>query len=179
MKKVSVLIGEVVDGTPKDYFMVHDETFKTIRVAFLDAEIDVVISEYVAAESYDGKVKVTGYLASHVTRGSKPVFYFFANSIEETDADVPVTNEVNFSYNVTKVNKSKVNGRGIDILPLVVADYTSLQTTSVLYLCIRGKDARRLQNKPKGYTIEGKGYLKQYRDIYEIITTDVTVEDHE
>lgn len=176
MRKVSVLIGEVIDGNPKEYFKVNDETFKAIHVAFLDAKIDVVISEYVAEASYNGKVRVTGYLASYVEKGKKPVFYFYANTIEEAEADADITNEVNFFYTVTKVNPAKVNSRGVDILPLVVSDYTSLQTTSVLYVCIRGKDARRLKTRPKGYTIEGKGYLKQYRDIYEVITTSVVVD---
>jgi hypothetical protein len=55
----------------------------------------------------------------------------------------------------------------------VAADGSPLNTTSVLYLCARMQAARKLRNKEKGYTIVGRGYLKQFRDIYEILITKV------
>lgn len=175
MSKVSKLIGEVVDGTPRDYARLSGELFKAITVQLLDARIDVVISEFVAEEQYSGKIEITGYLASNAQKGSSPIFFLFANEIQNVPDDTPITNKVQFRYKVTKVSKFKSNSRGVDLLPLVAADYTAHQTTSVIYLCIRGINARKLKDKKPGYHITGEGYLKQYRDIYEIITTDIEV----
>lgn len=176
MSKISKLIGEVVDGQPRDFVSINNEMFKAITVQFLDAQIDVVISEYVAVQQYSGKIEVTGYLASNVQKGTVPMFFVFANDIVSVPEDTPVTNKVQFKYKVTKVSKFKSNSRGVDLLPLVAADYTAHQTTSVIYLCVRGLNARKLKDKKPGYYLTGEGYLKQYRDIYEIITTDVEVE---
>lgn len=173
MSEVSKLIGEVVNGEPKFHHEHDGESFYTIDVQFLDARIDVMFSEYILQGQYSGKVQVTGYLASTVVKNEKPQFFFYANLIESVDIDTPLTNELNFTYKVTKVSDFKVNRHGVDILPLVASDYTALHTTSVLYLCVRGKGARRLKNKEKGYYISAKGYLKQYRDIYEVIILDL------
>ena len=177
MSKVSKLVGEVLDGEPKFHHEHDDESFYTIVVQFLDAEIPVMFSEYILQGQFSGKIEVTGYLASEVVKGNKPKFFFYANLIESVDIDTPITNELNFTYKVTKVGEFKVNQRGVDILPLVASDYTALHTTSVLYLCIRGKGARKLKSKEKGYYINGKGYLKQYRDIYEVIILEIKDED--
>ena len=176
MSVVSKLIGEVIDGTPRDYLILNGEHFLAIEVMFLDAPIDVLVSEYVKQESYSGKVEVTGYLASTPSKEGHPTFYFMANSIENVPDDTPISNTVNFKYKVTKVSKFKANSRGIDLLPLVVADYTAHQTTSVIYMCLRGALARKHKDKPAGYYISGEGYLKHYRDIYEIIVMDAEVE---
>lgn len=177
MSKVSKLVGEVVNGEPKFHHEHDEEEFYVITVQFLDAQIDVMFSEYLLQGQFSGKVEVTGYLASTVAKGSKPQFFFYANLIESVDIDTPITNELNFTYKVTKVGDFKVNQHGVDILPLVASDYTALHTTSVLYLCVRGKGARKLKNKDKGYYINGKGYLKQYRDIYEVIILEIKDED--
>lgn len=173
MSKISKLIGEVVDGDPVFAFEEDDEQFFKIRVKFLDAEIDVLFSEYIIQGSYSGKVEVTGYLASDFVKNNEINFYFYANSIEAVDLDTPVSNTVEFTYKVTKVGQLKANRRAVDILPLVVSDFTARKTTSVLYLCIRGKWARKLKDKDKGYYISGKGFLKQYRNVYEIIVMDL------
>lgn len=173
MSKVSKLVGEVIDGEPKFRFEEDDESFFSITVQFLDARIDVVFSEYIIQGNYSGKVEVTGYLASDVDKHDKIDFYFMANLIESVDIDTPLSNKVQFAYKVTKVSKLKANARGVDVLPLVVSDYTARQTTSVLYLCVRGKWARKLKSRDKGYYISGEGYLKQYRDVYEIIVLNL------
>lgn len=175
MSKISKLIGEVIDGTPVDFVKINGELFKAIDVQILDARINVVISEFVALEEYSGKIEITGYLASNVQKGSVPTFFLFANEIVSVPDDTPITNKVQFKYKVTKVSKFKSNSRGVDLLPLIAADYTAHQTTSVIYLCVRGINARKLKDRKPGYHITGEGYLKQYRDIYEIITTDVEV----
>ena len=169
MSKVSTLIGEVVEGEPVFSHEYDGEQFFKIRVKFQDATIDVMFSEYIIQGKFTGKVKVTGYLASDVVKGSDPRFYFYASIIESVDLDTPTTNEITFSYKVTRVGEFKVSSRGVDILPLVASDYTTFKTTSVLYLCIRGKGARKLKDKEKGYYISGKGYLKQCRNAYEVI----------
>lgn len=169
MSRISTLIGEVVEGEPIFSHEYEDESFYKISVKFRDAVIDVVFSEYILQGKFTGKVQVVGYLASNVVKDGKPEFYIYANSIESVDLDTPITNEITFSYKVTRVGDFKVSTRGVDILPLVASDYTPFHTTSVLYLCVRDKGARKLKDKQKGYYISGTGYLKQCRDIYEVI----------
>lgn len=173
MSKISKLIGTVMDGEPKFDHEADGEKFYTITVQFRDALIKVKFSEYLLGPRFADKVCVTGYLASTPSKGERPDFYFFGNKIESVDIDTPETNELNFAYRVTKVSEFKVNRRSVDILPLVASDYTPLHTTSVLYLCARGKVARKLKERKAGYYISGTGYLKQFRDIYEIIFTDL------
>lgn len=179
MSKISTLIGEVLDGKPKFDHEVNGEKFYTISVQFLDAVIDVMFSEYILEEQFTDKIQVTGYLASIPRKGENPRFFFYGNKIESVDIDTPITNELNFSYRVTKVGKFKQNQRCMDILPLVAADYTALRKTSVLYLCARGQVARKLKGKEKGYYLNGKGYLKQYRDIYEVLIVELDDDDTE
>lgn len=168
MSKLSTLIGEVIDGEPKLHHTTDGENFYTISVSFLDATVDVMFSEYIKQDYYEGKVSVTGYLASTPRRGTTPYFYIFGSKIESVDIDTQVTNELEFTCKVTKVGDFKVNKRAVEVLPLVASDYTVNHTTSVLYLCLRGKDARRLYSKKPGYYLAGRGYLKQYRNICEI-----------
>lgn len=175
MSVTSKLVGEVTNGTPRDYLILNGEHFYAIEVQFLDAPIDVLVSEYVKQDVYSGKVEVTGYLASTPSKEGHPTFYFLANSIESVPEDTPITNKVGFKYKVTKVSKFKANSRGIDLLPLVVADYTPHQTTSVIYMCLRGALARKHKDRGANYYISGEGYLKKYRDIYEIIVMDAEV----
>ena len=173
MSKISKLIGTVVDGKPKFDHEADGEKFYTISVQFRDALINVMFSEYLLESQFKDKVCVTGYLASIPSKGERPNFYYYGNKIESVDIDTPETNELNFTYRVTKVSEFKVNRRSVDILPLVASDYTPLHTTSVLYLCARGKVARKLKGRKAGYYISGTGYLKQFRDIYEIIFTEL------
>ena len=173
MSKISTLIGEVTDGKPKFHSEVDGEKFYTIEVQFLDAKINVMFSQYLLQDEFCDKVKVTGFLASTPRKGDNPDFYFYGNKIENVDIDTPITNELNFSYRITKVGEFKQNQRCTDILPLVASDYTALHTTSVLYLCARGKVARKLKGKEKGYYVNGRGYLKQYRDIYEVLIIEL------
>lgn len=175
MGKVSELIGTVVDGKLTPNREIDGEKFYTIKVAFRETEILVLFSEYVNTQEFpkDTKVKVVGCLMSDIEEGKLPVYYFYANSIEAVDMDTETTNLINFSCTVTKVKEFKTNSRCVDILPLVASDGSPLNTTSVLYLCARSSVARKLKDKPKGYTISGTGYLKPFRDIYEIYIVDV------
>lgn len=170
MSIISTMYGEVLDGEYKFHHEVGDEKFYTINVKFRDAIIDVMLSQYLREDlPLKGKVKVTGFLASIPARKDVPYFYFYANLIERVDVDTPITNDVKFNYKVTHTSKFKTNNRGVDMLPLVASDYNPLHQTSVLYLCARDVNARMLKDRPMNYFITGSGYLKQYRDIYEIL----------
>ena len=175
MGKVSELIGVVVDGTPTPNREIDGEKFNTIKVSFRDTVIPVLCSEHVNTTVFDKgtKVKVVGCLMSDIEDNQLPVFNFYANSIELTDMDAESTNLINFSCTVTKVREFKTNSRCVDILPLVASDGSPLHTTSVLYLCAHSSVARKLKDKKKGYTISGTGYLKAFRDIYEILIVNV------
>lgn len=175
MGRVSELIGEVVDGTLVENRKIDGETFYTIQVSFRGTVIPVLFSSFINDTVYpvDTKLKISGCIMSDIKEDTLPVFYFYANSIEVVDIDEESTNIINFTCTVTKVREFKTNGRCIDILPLVGADGSPLNSTSVLYLCARAQVARKLKDKPKGYTLTGTGYLKAYKDIYEIYIVDV------
>ena len=175
MSIVSTLIGEVVNGKPVWNRNISGEDFCTIEVSFRDTVIPVLFSSLVYDKDWDtsSKVSVTGCLISDIRDGKLPVFYFLANSIKSVDMDLETTNEINFSCTVTKVRELKMDSRCTDILPLVASDWTPLDTTSILYLTVRAATARKLKDKKKGYKITGKGYLKEFRDIYEISVNTV------
>lgn len=175
MSKASELIGQIVDGNIQPNRVIDGEQFYTIDVSFRDTVIPVLFSSYVNSCNFenDSKVKVSGCLMSDVSRNKLPVFYFYANSIELVDIDTETTNTLNFTCLVTKVKEFGPNNRCEDILPLVASDGSPLHSTSVLFLCAKGNIARRLKDKEKGYTISGKGYLKPFRDIYEIYISHV------
>lgn len=175
MGKVSELVGKIVDGELKLNRNINGEKFYTILASFHDTVIPVLFSSYVNSVQFDtdSKIKVSGCLMSDIARDKLPVFYLYANSIEQVDIDTETTNQINFSCTVTKVREFKTNSRCVDILPLVAADGSPLNTTSVLYLCAKNSIARKLKDKEKGYTITGTGYLKAFRDIYEIYINSV------
>lgn len=175
MGKVSELIGKVVDGRLKPNREINGEKFYTIEMSFRGTVIPVLFSQYVNSEVFenDVKFKVTGCLMSDIAENKLPVFYFYANSFEPVEMDAETTNVINFSCTITKVRDFKTNGRCVDILPLVASDGSPLNTTSVFYLCARSGDARKLKDKEKGYTINGTGYLKAYRDVYEVYILNI------
>lgn len=175
MGKVSELIGEVVDGKLTLNRTIDGEDFYTISVSFRGTVIPVLFSQYVNDKVFEAgtKLKVVGCLMSDISEGKLPVFYFYANSFEVLDLDAETTNVINFSCVVTKVREFKTNSRCVDILPLVTSDGSPLNTTSVFYLCARGSVARKLKDKEKGYTVTGTGYIKSYRDVYEIYIMDL------
>lgn len=178
MSKTSTLIGSVMDGTPILDRNINGENFYKILVEFRNAKIPVLMSEYTKTQSvYSGKVKITGSLISDVVKGQLPVYYIYANEIEEADQDEDITNEINFVCHISKSNGFKQDTRGRDILPLVGDNNSPLNTTSVYFICLRDADARKLKNKPVGYTIEGVGYLNSYRDVFEIYVKSATVID--
>lgn len=175
MGKVSTLIGEVVDGKLKKNREVDGEEFYTIQVSFRGTEIPVLFSKFVNDTEYpeNTKLAVTGCIMSDISGGKLPKFYFYANKMEVVDIDEETTNIINFTCTVTKVREFKTNSRCVDILPLVGSDGSPLSSTSILYLCLRSSIARKLKDKPKGYTLTGTGYLKPYKDIYEIYVATV------
>lgn len=175
MGKVCELIGSVVDGELRVDRMIEDEVFYTVTMRFKDTVVPVLFSSYINSENLvtDTKYAVKGCIMSDIEQGNLPVFYFYVNSMKVVDMDSETTNIVSFSCTVTKVKEFDTNSRGIDILPLVGSDASPLSSTSILYLCARKSLARKLKDKPKGYTITGRGYLKQYRDVYEIYIMDI------
>lgn len=175
MSKQSTLVGTVVDSVPQHYSTVHAEKFYSITVDFNGTVIPVLISEYILKEKYEGTIQVTGCVISEYKRGNLPKFVFYANDIVSVDVDTPMSNEVNFCGKVTKDRGFTTNSRCRDLLPLTISDISPTHSTSVLYICARDKIARELKNKEIGYSVEGKGYLKQYRDVYEILVTELNV----
>lgn len=175
MSNVSELIGEVVAGKLQINRIIEDECFYTVLVKFHGTVIPVLFSQYVRFDDFEkgSKVKVIGCLMSDVVEGQLPIFYIYANSIESVDIDMETTNRINFSCKVTKVREFKTNSRCIDILPLVACYGSPLNSTSVLYLTAYSGIARKLKDVVSGYTINGVGYLKAFRDIYEIYITDI------
>lgn len=175
MGKVSELIGEVVDNELKLNRSVDGEDFYTIDVSFKGTVIPVLFSVYVNKTEFpiSTKLKVTGCLMSDVSVGGLPVFYIYASNLEVVDVDCETTNLINFSCQITKVKEFKTNTRCVDILPLVGAAGSPLNSTSVFYLCAKSSNARKLKDVPKGYTLVGSGYLKAYKDVYEVYITDV------
>ncbi len=176
MGKVSELIGTVVCGQPEYDRTVDEECFNTIQVKFRGLQISVLYSALTCTSQFrDGtKIKVVGCLMSDVRKNKYPKFYIYAHSISEVDIDSAPTNLIYFSCMVNNVREYTTNSRCIDILPLVATDTSPIGTLSVLYLCARKGDARRLMNIEKGYTLEGWGYLKCYRDVYEICIMKIT-----
>ncbi len=176
MGKVSTMIGTVVDGIPKLDRVINGEEFHTIEVDFRGTQITLLYSTIVCTREFatNTKVKVVGCLMSEIPKKSIPVFYFYCHSIEEVDIDSEPTNTINFSCVVTKVGKFTVNSRCEDLLPVTAFDGSPIRTTTLLFLYIRGAFARRLKDKPKGYVIQGSGYLCKYRSGYEILVTDVS-----
>lgn len=177
MSNVSTLVGNVLNGKPEFNREIDGEKFYTIDVEFKSVTIKVLISEYICAgRVFEDKISVTGCLMSDVYRkGKLPVFYFYANKIVAADMDAEVNNLVNFSVTVTKVRDFNHNEQCKDILPLVGSAGSPLSTTSVLYLCTINSLARKLKDIPKGYTLTGTGYLKKFRDIYEIYVQDAEI----
>lgn len=177
MSNTSKLVGIVVDKEPTLDRTVHNENFYRIMVNFNGVTIPVLYSEYnVKNRELDGKVEITGCLASDVKRGQIPKFYIYANSIEEADVDTEPTCTVDFNLKITKSKGLQQNKQGKDILPLVCSTSNPISGTSVIYLCLMNNAARRLQSTPMGYTIEGRGDLHAFRDIYEVYATDVEIQ---
>ena len=173
MSNISRLVGVVVNGIPTVDRTVHGETFKRITVDFNGVVIPVLFSEHIATDvELVGKVVVTGCLASDVKRNTIPKFYFYANSIENADADEEPCSRINFELKVTKSKGFQQNNQSRDILPLVCSTGNPISGTSVVYLCLMNHAARKFKDVPVNYTIKGTGDLHAFRDIYEVYSTD-------
>lgn len=175
MGKVSTLIGSVVTGETEFNRTINNEDFYTVLVNFRGTKIDVLYSKYTYPGVFtkDTKIKVVGSFMSINKRNDFSDYYIYAHSITEVDFDEDTTNLINFSCTITKVKNMTVGARCNDTLPLIGKDKSPLNSVSVIYLCVRDADARRLQSKPPGYVIQGKGYIKKYRSIHEILVTEI------
>lgn len=174
MSKICTIVGEVVDGTPQLHHKSSaGESFYKIRVNFVDTEIDVLVSEYNMLENYSGKVAVTGFYASLAHKRQLPKFFFFANEVESADVDAKETDEIAFHCKVSRVGKINHSTSGADACTVYASDYSPLHITSILYLAAKGKWARMLQGKKKGSFVSGTGRIKAFRDVYEIVITDI------
>ena len=175
MRNVSELVGVVVDGNPVRYQEINNEQFYYITVKFRNTKIRVLYSTYSCNERFaEGtKIEVVGTLMSFTRRKTFPDFFFYANRIERADPDAMSTNSIEFECKISKVKPLAVGVQSADTLPLIGNNRSPLNKTSTIYLYIRDGDARRLQNKEAGYIIRGKGYMKNYKDVIEILVTDV------
>lgn len=175
MNDRSVITGEVVDGTVTHNRTVSSEAFNTVLISFRNNVIPVLFSEFLDfPECKAGdKIIVTGTLMSDWEVGKPTTYYFYASKFELTDIDAETNNEINFDVFVTKVKELTTDGRGRDILPLMANKRSPLHTTSVLQLCAIDETARKLSRNKKGFQLSGKGYLKSFRDIFEILITSI------
>lgn len=179
MSRTSVLVGTVIEGDPVENRVINNEKFYTIKARFHKAEIRVLYSQYTFSGTFnkDSMISVTGCLMSDIKQGSRPEFYLYANKIEVVDLDTESTNTLNFRCSITRVKDFCINSRCIEILPLVAAEKNPLGATSVLYITAHDGIARKLKDKDKGYTLMGEGYLRSYRDIFDITITKACIVD--
>lgn len=174
MSKISTLVGEVIDGIPVFHHEGQDgERFYKIKVNFAGTEIDVVFSAYTKKDEYKDKIAVTGFLASRTAKYKVPDFFIFANKIVNVDIDTTTTNEICFQGKISRVGQMNTSLKGVDALTVYISDYTPLKSTSVLYICAKDKFARMLQHTPKGTYITGKGNIKPFKDVYEIVLSEI------
>lgn len=172
----STLIGTVLEGVPVFEKEIRGEKFYTILVQFFDAPMKVLMSEYVMTSKYEGTIAVTGCVTSTHKRKTLPKFYFYASTIEAVDIDTPLSNEISFDGKIVKIGEFKLNTRNHDILPLVLKSSSPFhKQDTILYLCTKNTDARLLKDKPPGYNVTGTGYLKAYKDIFEVLVTSIEV----
>lgn len=179
MSRTSVLVGTVIDGNPVENRVINNEKFYTIKAKFHKAEIRVLYSQYTFDNTLnkDTKIAVTGCLMSDIKQGSRPDFYLYANKIEVVDMDTESTNTLNFRCSITRVKDFCINSRCMEIQPLVAAERNPLGATSILYISARDGIARKLKDREKGYALAGKGYLRSYRDIYDITLIEAYIVD--
>lgn len=180
MSRVSELVGVIRDPTPKLNRIVGDESsgqplekFYTVDIILRDCTIPLVISEYSLGDVCVGTVRVTCSLFSDFQQNQLPMFYLYCNRIEPVEPDTPMTNVVNFSGTVTKVKPLTVDAAGRDVLPMILSDTSPMQSDSVLYLNLKNQMARVNQNRKPRFKVQGCGFIKPYKDIYEIHVQEI------
>lgn len=176
------IIGEIVDPTATVDRLCGDkslgeveEKFYTVQVNLRSCTIPMLISEFNLDKVVIGKVKITGSLFSDCIPSQLPRFYLYANKLEAAEPDVELTNEVAFTGTVTKVKEASVDAFGRDVLPMYVSTVSPLNTESVLYLALKNQLARVNKNRKPRFKVRGTGYIKPFRDVYEIHVTQLEV----
>lgn len=172
------LIGEIVDPTPTVDRKCGDaslgeveETFYAVEVHLRSCTIPVLISEYNLDQVIKGKVKITGSLFSDYVSNQIPRFYIYVNKLEPADPDVELTNEVSYMGTVTKIKPITTDAFGRDVLFMYVSTVSPLNTESVLFLVLKNQLARVNKDRTPHFKVRGTGYIKPFRDVYEIIAT--------
>ena len=177
---VCEIIGEITDTTTVIDRVCGDkslgeveEKFYKVDVNLRQCTIPMVISEFNLDKIIKGKVKITGSLFSDCVPSQLPRFYIYANKLEPADPDVELTNEVAFTGTVTKVKPASVDAFGRDVVSMYISTVSPLNTESVLVL--KGQMARINKTKSPRFKVNGTGYVKPYRDVYEVLVTQFEV----
>lgn len=152
-----------------------EERFYCVNVELRACTIPMVISEFNLDKIIKGKVKITGSLFSDCVPSQLPRFYIYANKLEPADPDVELTNEVAFTGTVTKVKPASVDAFGRDVVSMYLSTVSPLNTESVLFLVLKGQMARINKNLSPRFKVNGTGYIKPYRDVYEVLVTKFEV----
>ncbi len=152
-----------------------EETFYAVDCKIHSCTIKLLISEFNKDQIVKGKVKITGSLFSDYVSGQLPSFYIYANKLEAADPDADLTNEITFTGTVTKIKPITVDSYGRDVLFMYVSTVSPLKTESVLFLALKNQLARLNKDRTPHFKVRGSGYIKPFRDVYEIIATRLEV----
>lgn len=176
------IIGEIVDPTLTVDRKCGDaslgeveETFYKVDLELRGCTIPLIISEFSADEIIKGKVKITGSLFSDYVAKQIPRFYIYANKVEAAEPDVELTNEVSFMGQVTKIKELTHDSYGRDVLFMYASTVSPLNTESVLFLVLKNQLARVNKDKQPHFKVAGTGYIKPFRDVYEILVKQFEV----
>lgn len=172
------LIGEIVDPSATVDRICGDpslgeveEKFYTVQVKLHSCTIPMLVSEVNLDQIIKGKVKITGSLFSDYVSAQLPRFYIYANKLEAADPDVELTNEVTFMGTVTKIKPMSFDAFGRDVLFMYVSTVSPLSTESLLFLVLKNQFARINKDRKPHFKVRGTGYIKPFRDVYEIVAT--------
>lgn len=176
------LVGEIEDSTATVDRVVGDkdlgeetETFYSVKVKLKTCEIPILVSEYNLDQIIKGKVRITGSLFSDYVSNQIPRFYVYANKLEAADPDEELTNEVSYMGTVTKIKPLSHDSYGRDVLFMYVSTVSPLNSESLLFLVLKNQLARVNKDRKPHFKVRGTGYIKKYRDVYEIIATKFEV----
>lgn len=162
MYTVNTLIGTIPEQEIKLHHESKDEKFYIVKGNFNNAEMDIIVSEYVYDKSITGRVKVTCDIVSKWLRSPKARLWVYmkAYNIEKVDDATPETNDVVLDVVVASVREFRVTKNGEEILSMVGTCKGSHNREHTLYLCAKCDMARRLKNIKEGEHLYIRGYLK-------------------
>lgn len=182
MRLTCELIGEIVDPTLTVDRKCGDaslgeveETFYKVDLVLRGCTIPLIISEFSAEQVIKGKVKITGSLFSDYVAKQIPRFYIYANKVEAAEPDAELTNEISFMCRVTKIKELTSDSYGRDVLFMYASTCSPLNTESVLFLVLKNQMARVNKNRQPNFNITGTGFIKPFRDVYEILVKQFEV----